>query len=83
MVKTMTLHADTTTDRALHITLPPGLPLGSFDIVLVIVPAVPSPSSVVNLAGRWQAYFPADFDLDSALHEIRHEWEKEWESEVL
>ncbi len=77
MVKTVTLRLDMPSDRTLHITLPPDVPNGPLEVVLVIAPTS-LVDSVSNLAGRWQAYFPSDFDLDSALHEIRHSWEKEW-----
>ncbi len=36
-----------------------------------------------NLAGRWQSYFPPDFDIDSALQEIRHEWEEELHDRLI
>jgi len=77
MVKTITLHLDTLGDRTLHISLPPDVPDGPLEIVLVIVPSPPA-APTPGLAGRWQAYFPPDFDVDGALYEIRHEWEKEW-----
>ena len=76
MVKTMTLHLETPADRVLHIPLPPNAPEGPLEVVIIIParPVAPTP----ELAGRWQAYFPADFDIDNALQEIRHEWEREW-----
>jgi len=77
MVKTVTLRLDMPSDRTLHITLPPDVPDGPLEVVLVIAPT-PWANSAPSLAGRWQGYFPSDFDLDSALLEIRHDWEKEW-----
>ncbi len=77
MVKTLTLRMDTPGDRVLHLPLPPDVPDGPLDIVLVIAPATPT-TVTPSLAGRWQAYFPPDFDVDKTLREIRHEWEKEW-----
>jgi len=47
------------------------------DIVLVIAASEP-PTAAVDLADRWRAYFPPDFDIDEALAEMRHEWELEW-----
>jgi hypothetical protein len=77
MVKTITLHMDMPGDRVLHIPLPPDVPNGPLEVVLVIAPtAAPPPAR--SLAGRWQAHFPSDFDVDMALREIRHDWEKEW-----
>ncbi|MBL7064617.1 MAG: hypothetical protein ISS49_10510 [Anaerolineae bacterium] len=43
----------------------------------MIIPFQPAPH-ISSLAGRWQSYFPPDFDIDSTLQEIRHEWEEEW-----
>ncbi len=77
MVKTLTFHLDTPPDRTLHLTLPPDVPDGPLEVVLVIAPVAPT-TTLPSLAGRWQAYFPADFELDRALQEIRGEWEKEW-----
>lgn len=77
MVKTITLQLEVSDDRILHIPLPPDIPNGTMEVVLVIAP-VTSPSPTVDLAGRWQAHFPTDFDVNAALREIRHDWEKEW-----
>jgi len=77
MVKTITLQVDVSGDRVLHIPLPPDVPDGPMEVVLVIAPSPPSPPAS-SLAGRWQPYFPIDFDVDEALEEIRHEWQKEW-----
>ena len=77
MVKTLTFRLDMPDDRILHLTLPPDVPDGPLDVVLVIAPAAPA-NAIPSLAGRWQTYFPPDFDIDSALREIRSEWEKEW-----
>ena len=82
MLKTMTLHLDAAAERTLQITLPPDLPPGPLEVVLVIGPGTPA-GSPTNLAGRWQGYFPAEFDLDAALKEIRSEWEKEWDDDEL
>lgn len=76
MVKTLTFHLDTPPDRTLHLTLPPDVPDGPLEVVLVIAPVAPTVATP-SLAGRWQAYFPADFDVEGALREIRSEWEKE------
>jgi len=78
MVTTMTLRVEPSTDRTLYITLPPEVPQGPLEVVVVITPFQPGPP-VSNIAGRWKDYFPPDFDIDSALQEIRHEWEKEKE----
>lgn len=59
------------------ITLPLDVPEGPLEIVLVIA-AADKPAASVDIAGRWQKYFPPGFDLDSALTEIRREWEYEW-----
>lgn len=86
MLKTMTLHLDATAERTLQITLPPDLPPGPLEVVLVIGPATLAATASdqpTNLAGRWASYFPADFDLDGALKEIRSEWEKEWDEDEL
>lgn len=77
MVKTLTLRMDTPGDRMLHLPLPSDVPDGPLDIVLGIAPATQT-AATPRLAGRWQAYFPPDFDIDKALQEIRSEWEKEW-----
>ena len=77
MVTTMTLRMELSADRMLRIPLPPDVPEGLLEVVVVIAPFQPV-VPISNLAGRWQTYFPADFDIDSALQEIRHEWEKEW-----
>lgn len=77
MVTTVTLHVEPSKDRVLHIPLPPETPQVPLEVVVVITPSQPQVAAS-DIAGRWQAYFPPDFDLDSALHEIRHEWEKEW-----
>jgi len=82
MVKTMTLHLDASADKVLHIPLPPDIPKGPLQVVVVIAPAQPV-TLTPDMAGRWQAYFPTDFDIDNALREIRHEWEKEWTEEEL
>ncbi len=74
MVKTITFRLDTPVDRTLHIPLPPDVPDGPIEIVLVIAPIMP-PLAIPTLAGRWQAYFPSDFDIDNALRQIRGEWE--------
>ena len=77
MMKTFTFRLDTPPDRTLHLPLPPDVPDGPLDVVLVVAPtAAGAPSS--GLAGRWQAYFPTDFGFESALQEIRHDWENEW-----
>lgn len=76
MVKTFTLRLDTPSDRTLHIPLPPDVPEGPIEVVLVITSAQTS-NTGVDLAGRWQSYFPQDFDIDQALKEIRREWEAE------
>jgi len=78
MVKTITLHLDLPSDRTLHITLPPDVPTGPLDLVLVIASTAPPPTTTPSLAGRWQAYFPEDFDVESTLQELRHGWEQEW-----
>ncbi len=77
MIKTMTMHVDPAPDRRLEITLPRDIPSGPLDIVLVIAASEP-PTAAVDLADRWRAYFPPDFDIDEALAEMRHEWELEW-----
>jgi hypothetical protein len=77
MITTVTLCMEPSADRTLCIPLPPDVPQGPLEVVVVIAPFQPAPP-VSNLAGRWQAYFPPDFDIDSALQEIRHEWEQEW-----
>ena len=77
VVTTMTLRMKPPVDRTLHIPLPPDIPQGLLDVVVVIAPYQPT-ISTTGLAGRWQAYFPPDFDIDGALQEIRHEWEEEW-----
>jgi hypothetical protein len=77
MVKTLTFRLDTPDDRTLHLPLPPDVPDGPLEVVLVIAPVTPA-TATPSLAGRWQAYFPPDFDINSALREIRGEWEKEW-----
>jgi len=77
MVKTITLHLDMPDDRMLHISLPPDVPEGPLEVVLVIASDI-SRQPIPDLVNRWQSYFPPDFDLDSSLQEIRHEWEKEW-----
>jgi len=76
MVTTMTLRVELSTDRTLRIFLPPDVPQGPLEVVVVIAPLQPA-TPISSLAGRWQAYFPPDFDIGSALQEIRHEWEKE------
>ncbi|MFN3761929.1 MAG: hypothetical protein ACK4WK_01855 [Anaerolineae bacterium] len=61
----------------MHIPLPSEIPEGPLDIVVIISSSRPAlPAS--GLAGRWQAYFPPEFDMDRVLDEIRHEWEAEW-----
>jgi hypothetical protein len=77
MVKTITLHLEMPNDRMLHIPLPSDIPDGPLEVVLVIASEAVHPQTP-PLAGRWQTYFPPDFDIDDALHELRHEWEKEW-----
>ncbi len=77
MTTTMTLRVEPPTDRVLRIPLPPDTPQVPLEVVVVITPSRPH-IPITDLAGRWKAYFPSDFDLDGALHEIRHEWEKEW-----
>lgn len=77
MVTTVTLRVEPSKDRVLRIPLPPETPQVPLEVVVVIAPSQPQVAAP-DIAGRWQAYFPPDFDLDSALHEIRHEWEKEW-----
>ena len=77
MVTTVTLRTEPSADRTLCIPLPLDVPQGPLEVIVVITPLQPAPS-VSNLAGRWQTYFPPDFDIDSALQEIRHEWEEEW-----
>jgi len=77
MIKTMTLRVETPLNRTLHILLPPDVPDGPLEVVLVIVAAAPVMTPRPSLAGHWQAYFPADFDLERALHDLRHEWEKD------
>lgn len=77
MIKTMTLHMDAAADRRLEVTLPRDLPAGPLDIVLVIA-ASEKPPATVNLAGRWQSFFPPNFNIEDALHDIRREWELEW-----
>jgi hypothetical protein len=77
MVKTLTFRLDVPNNRTLHLILPPDVPVGFSEIVLVIAPAEAA-SPAAALAGRWQAYFPPQFDLEQTLHEIRHEWETEW-----
>ncbi len=77
MVKTMTLRLEMPTDRTLRIPLPPDVPDGSLEVVLVIALAEPSVSAT-HLAGRWEPYFPAEFDVGNVLRELRHEWEEEW-----
>jgi hypothetical protein len=69
MVKTITLQIDKPQDQMLHLILPPDLPDGLLDIALVIVP-VTSTVAMSSLAGRWQAYFSSDFDIDAALDEL-------------
>ncbi|MCX7855602.1 MAG: hypothetical protein N2556_06470 [Anaerolineae bacterium] len=82
MVTTLTLRIEPPRDRTLRIPLPSDVPEGPLDVVVMISssrPALPE----TGLAGRWQVYFPPDFDIDRALHEIRHEWEAEWtETEI-
>jgi hypothetical protein len=82
MVKTMTLRLEMPSDRKLQITLPPDVPEGPLDVVVVIA-AGQSTAPTSEIAGRWETYFPRDFDIDNALREIRHEWEKEWPEEQL
>jgi len=77
MIRTVTFRLDTPGDRTLHFSLPPDVPDGPLEIVLVIAPVTPT-ATIPSLAGRWQTYFPTDFDVDSALRGIRQEWEKEW-----
>ncbi len=77
MVTTVTLRVDSATDGVLHVPLPPDVPSGPLEVVVVIAPS-PSTTATSDLAGRWQAYFPPDFDIDDALQEIRREWEQEW-----
>ena len=77
MVTTMTLHVEPSKDRVLRIPLPPDTPQVPLEVVVVIAPSQPD-VTMPDVAGRWRAYFPPDFDLDGALYEIRHEWEKEW-----
>jgi hypothetical protein len=72
MVKTLPFRVNVPGDRMLHLTLPPDVPAGPSEIVVVIAP-VEASAAVESLAGRWQKYFPPDFDFDSALGEIRHE----------
>ena len=82
MVTTVTLRVDPSSDRVLRVPLPPDVPPGPLEVVVVITPSWPK-TTASDLTGRWQAHFPADFDIDSALQEIRHEWEQEWtETEV-
>ena len=78
MVKTITLQLEVSDDRILHIPLPPDIPNGTMEVVLVIAPFTPPSPTTDHLVGRWQAHFPADFDVDVGLREIRHDWEKEW-----
>lgn len=75
MVKTLTFQIDPPADRTLHLQLPPDMPSGRLEIVLVIAPAQSIPTT--SLAGRWQTYFPLDFDIDTALQDLRHSWEGE------
>ena len=77
MVTTLTLRTKLPMDRILRIPLPPEIPEGPLDVVVVIAPSQPV-LPISSLVGRWQAYFPPDFDVERALREIRHEWEKEW-----
>lgn len=76
MLKTMTFHLEEAAERTLQITLPPDLPPGPLEVVLVIGPGAPIAAGggkPTNLAGRWAGYFPADFDLKGAIKEIRLE----------
>lgn len=77
MVTTMTLRTEPSSDRTLHIPLPSNMPPGPLEVVVVIAPFQPV-APAPDIVGRWQAYFPPDFDIDGALHEIRREWEEEW-----
>jgi hypothetical protein len=45
MVKTISVTTEITTDRELHITLPPDTPLGPAEIVIVVAPQAAHASS--------------------------------------
>ena len=45
MVKTVNLQLDVPVDRRIHFTLPPDVPTGFLEAVLVIVPPTPSPAT--------------------------------------
>ncbi len=73
------VQAEVTQNGRLRLDVPTDLPPGKVTVALSIEPTAkeegpPYPS----LEGRWQRWFPEDFDLDEALAEIRHAWQQEW-----